>query len=90
MTLSEINEVLRDRIRGTAKAAFDIELDQIASETPPRTELGDFAFPIAFELAKKIKQATGDKRNPREIAELLKASLEEIEFIARVDVAGAG
>ena len=90
MTLTEINEVLRERIRSTAKAAFDIELDQVASETPPKTELGDFAFPIAFELAKKIKQQTGEKRNPREIAELLKASLEEFDFISRVEVAGAG
>ena len=49
MTLSEINEVLRERIRATAKAAFDIDLDQVASETPPKTELGDFAFPIAFD-----------------------------------------
>ncbi|HVF30558.1 MAG TPA: arginine--tRNA ligase [Pyrinomonadaceae bacterium] len=90
MTLTEINEVLRERIRSTAKAAFDIELDHVASETPPKTELGDFAFPIAFELAKKIKQETDEKRNPREIAELLKASLEEFDFVQQVAVAGAG
>ncbi len=90
MTLSEINEVLRERIRATARAAFDVELDQVASETPPKTELGDFAFPVAFELAKKIKQETGEKRNPREIAELLKASLEEFDFISEIKVAGAG
>ena len=90
MTLSEINEVLRERIRATARAAFDVELDQVASETPPKTELGDFAFPVAFELAKKLKQETGEKRNPREIAESLKASLEEFDFIAEIKVAGAG
>lgn len=90
MTLTELHEVLRERIRSTAKAAFDIELDQVASETPPKTELGDVAFPVAFDLAKKIKQETGEKRNPREIAELLKASLEEFDFVGRVEVAGAG
>ena len=90
MTLTELHEVLRERIRSTAKTAFDIELDQLASEVPPKTELGDVAFPVAFELAKKIKQETGEKRNPREIAELLKASLEEFDFIDRVEVAGAG
>jgi arginyl-tRNA synthetase len=90
MTLTEINEVLRERIRSTAKTAFDIELDQVASETPPKTELGDFAFPVAFELAKKIKQETGEKRNPREIADVLKASLEEFDFVQEVSVAGAG
>ncbi|HUR96843.1 MAG TPA: arginine--tRNA ligase, partial [Pyrinomonadaceae bacterium] len=60
------------------------------SETPPKTELGDVAFPIAFELAKRLKQETGEKRNPREIAEILKSSLEEFEFVGKVDVAGAG
>lgn len=90
MTLTELHEVLRERIRATAKAAFDIELDAVASETPPKTELGDVAFPIAFELAKKIKQETGEKRNPRELAETFKASLEEFDFVDRIEVAGAG
>lgn len=90
MTLTEVNEVLRERIRLTARTAFDIDLDQVASETPPKTEFGDFAFPIAFELAKKIKQETGEKRNPRDIAVVVKASLEEFDFVQRVEVAGAG
>ena len=90
MTLTDLQEVLKERIRATARAAFDIDLDNIASETPPKTELGDVAFPIAFELAKKIKQETGEKRNPREIADTLKASLEEFDFVSKIEVAGAG
>lgn len=90
MTLTDLHEVLRERIRLTARTAFEIELDSFASETPPKTELGDVAFPIAFELAKRLKQETGEKRNPREIAEVLKSSLEEFEFVGKVDVAGAG
>jgi arginyl-tRNA synthetase len=31
-----------------------METEQLVTEVPPRTELGDLAFPIAFELAKKI------------------------------------
>ncbi|MEP6703551.1 MAG: arginine--tRNA ligase [Acidobacteriota bacterium] len=90
MTLTELQEVLRERIRSTAQSAFGLELDYVASETPPKTELGDVAFPVAFELAKKLKQETGEKRNPRDIAEILKASLEEFDFVEKVDVAGAG
>ena len=67
-----------------------MELEHVASEVPPRTELGDLAFPVAFELAKRIKQATGEKRNPRAIAEELKEELEAVEEVARVEVAGAG
>jgi arginyl-tRNA synthetase len=69
---------------------FGVELDQIAGEVPPRTDLGDLAFPVAFELAKQIKQKTGEKRAPRPIAEALKSALEAIDEVARVEVAGAG
>ncbi len=90
MNLSELQEILRGKVTETAKAEFNVELEQVAGEIPPKTELGDLAFPVAFELAKKIKQATGEKRNPREIAEKLKAALETENFVAKAEVAGAG
>ncbi|MBD0326834.1 MAG: hypothetical protein ICV68_10395, partial [Pyrinomonadaceae bacterium] len=56
---------LRERVRAAAEELFGVTLEQVSAEVPPRTELGDLAFPVAFELAKRIKQATGEKRNPR-------------------------
>jgi arginyl-tRNA synthetase len=90
VNLFSLQEVLRGRVIETAKTEFNIELETVTPEVPPKTELGDLAFPVAFELAKKIKQATGEKKNPREIAERLKAALENQNFVARVEVAGAG
>lgn len=90
MTIIQIQELLRDIVRQTTVASFGIELEQIVIETPPKTALGDLAFPAAFELTKKIKQETGEKRNPREIAETLKAALESVDCVGRVEVAGAG
>jgi len=90
MTITEIQRVLRTVIRDTAKAQFGIDIELIAAETPPKTELGDIAFPVAFELAKQIKQATGEKRNPREIAETLRSALESFGFVGKIEVAGAG
>lgn len=90
MTITEIQNLLRNAIRSTAYSEFGVEIDLIAAETPPKTELGDVAFPVAFELAKKIKQATGEKKNPREIAEALRSALEKFDFIGRIEVAGAG
>ncbi|PYS68436.1 MAG: arginine--tRNA ligase, partial [Acidobacteria bacterium] len=81
---------LKGTLRRAARELFDIELEQIAMEVPPRTDLGDLAFPIAFELAKQIKQKTGEKRAPRAITEALKSKLEAIESVNRVEVAGAG
>jgi len=90
MTLSELQTVLREKVREAAKVKFQIALDQVVAEVPPKTELGDMAFPVAFELAKQVKQATGEKQNPRNIAEILKAELESLEFVERAEVAGAG
>jgi arginyl-tRNA synthetase len=90
LNLIELQQSLRERVRAAAAEKFGVELEQAPSEVPPRTELGDLAFPVAFELAKRIKQTTGEKRNPRAIAEELKQVLESDEAVERVEVAGAG
>jgi arginyl-tRNA synthetase len=90
MTITEIVELLKAALRSAASEKYGIDLDQIVVETPPKTEFGDFAFPAAFELAKLIKQATGEKQNPRAIAESLRSCLEPVEIVSKVDVAGAG
>ena len=90
VNLIQLQNDLKDTLRRAARELFDVELEQIAMEVPPRTELGDLAFPIAFELAKQIKQKTGEKRAPRAITEALKSKLEAIESVNRVEVAGAG
>jgi arginyl-tRNA synthetase len=88
--LTEIQDRLTQATRAAALELFGVELEQLNAETPPRPELGDLAFPVSFELAKRIKQATGEKTNPRAIAEQLKDKLETSEEVSRVDVAGAG
>ena len=90
MTLIDLQQKLKDRIRTAARELFGVELQQINSETPPRPELGDLAFPVSFELAKLVKQATGEKQNPRAMAEKLKPQLEDVEEVSRVEIAGAG
>lgn len=90
MSLHELQETLRERVRQAAAESFNITIEQVAAEVPPRTEMGDLAFPVAFELARRIKQRQGEKRAPRTIAEELKSVLETVEGVARVEVAGAG
>ncbi|HUQ33938.1 MAG TPA: arginine--tRNA ligase, partial [Pyrinomonadaceae bacterium] len=90
LSLVDLQKSLRERVRVAAAELFDVALEQVVAEVPPRTELGDLAFPVAFELAKRIKQATGEKRPPRGIAEQLAKALEQSESVARVEVAGAG
>jgi len=90
VTLGEIQDRLRQETRAAALELFGIELEQVGAEVPPRPELGDLAFPVSFELAKRLKQSTGVKTAPRTIAEQLKARLENSPEVARVEVAGAG
>ena len=90
MTLIDLQENLRERIRSAAREAFGVEIQQLNAEAPPKPELGDLAFPVSFELTKLIKQATGEKQAPRAIAEKLKPFLEDIDEVSRVEIAGAG
>src|SRR5215213_4116545 len=86
----DLQQKLKERIRSAARELFGVEVQQLAAEVPPRPELGDLAFPVSFELAKLIKQATGEKQNPRAIAEKLKSQLENVDEVSRVEIAGAG
>ena len=81
---------LREILRNAPTEAIGVTLDTVSCEVPPRLELGDLAFPVAFELAKRIKQSRGEKIAPRSIAETLRDSLAAIEGVARVEIAGAG
>lgn len=90
MSLSELQNTIRLRVAEASQELFGAAPEQLACEVPPKTELGDLAFPAAFELAKLIKQKTGEKQNPREIAEKLKTAVESLPEVARVEVAGPG
>ena len=90
MTLFNLQQQLKERIRTAAREIFSVDLQQLTADTPPKPELGDLAFPVSFELAKLVKQATGEKVNPRAIAEKLKSELESVPEVSRVEIAGAG
>lgn len=90
MSLTDFQNTLTEKIKQTVAENFDITLENTATEIPPKTEFGDLAFPVAFELAKHLKQTTGEKQNPRAIAEKLKVDLLEIEFVQDIQIAGPG
>lgn len=87
---SSLTTEIKTRLIALVRDAYNLELDDVVSEIPPKTELGDLAFPLAFDLAKRIKAATGEKKNPREIAAKLAEDLKAIAGVARVEIAGPG
>jgi arginyl-tRNA synthetase len=76
--------LLRERLRSVLQAKYQVELPHIATEQPPDLEMGEYALPVAFELARRLK------RSPRVIATELVADLMPLEGFASFAVAGAG
>jgi arginyl-tRNA synthetase len=76
--------LLRERLRSVLRAKYQIELSQIAIEQPPDLQMGEYALPVAFELARRLK------RSPRAIAGELVAELMPLSGFASFAVAGAG
>src|SRR5258705_11952737 len=90
MNLTDLQQILKERIKAAPIELFGVEIAEPNTEIPPKPELGDVAFAVSFELAKLIKQQTGEKQAPRAIAEKLKTKLEDVELVDRVEIAGAG
>lgn len=90
--LLTLQQRIKKELQGAIKRAFetDIAVTELVAEYPPKTELGDLAFPVAFELAKRMKAATGTKQNPRQLADRLRTELGQIEGVSRIETAGAG
>jgi arginyl-tRNA synthetase len=75
---------LAGAVRRAARAAFDIPLDSVSFQYPPRVELGDLALTAPFDLAKTLR------RPPREIAARLAEELVQAPGVTRAEVAGGG
>jgi arginyl-tRNA synthetase len=75
---------LAQKIREFLSQSYSIELPNIVIEQPPRVELGEYALPLAFELAKKLRKA------PRKIAEEIVSGVGAIDGFERLELAGAG
>ena len=84
----ELQQRLLTRVRELLKSTYDIELASIAIEQPPDIKLGEFALPVAFELARKLRKAP--KIIATELATALTASLGPNQGFASFEVAGAG
>jgi arginyl-tRNA synthetase len=79
---------LRDRLAAAVipfvLRTYNIGIHGFAVEEPPKIEFGEYAFPLAFELARKLRKP------PRKIAEEIVAGIGPVEGFARLEVAGAG
>ena len=75
---------LEDSLRAVLRTQYQIEPETLAIEQPPEIKFGEYALPLAFELARRLRKA------PRKIAEEIVAGLGHVEGFAGFEVAGAG
>jgi arginyl-tRNA synthetase len=75
----QIQTAFRDCVR----AQFGLDVD-VALEQPKQASFGELALPVAFSLAKALKQA------PRKIAADLVAAVGAVPGVAAMEVAGNG
>ncbi len=78
--------VLKERLSAILREQYELELATLVVEQPPESKFGEYALPLAFELARKLRKA------PRKIAEEIVAGLaaEPLAGFASFEVAGAG
>jgi arginyl-tRNA synthetase len=75
---------LAERIRAALRSLYRIDVETVVLEQPPELAFGEYATPIAFELARKLR------KSPRKIAEEIVAALGSVPGIASLELAGAG
>ncbi len=66
------------------RRTYGVELPKIVIEQPPKVEFGEYALPLAFELAKRLRKA------PRKIAEEIVNGIGRIAGFEKLELAGAG
>ena len=80
----ELQQQLTQRVRELLERQYSLELPRLVVDQPPNVGLGEYALPLSFELAKKLRKA------PRKIAEEIVAGLGEVPGFEKFEVAGAG
>jgi len=80
----ELQNQLIDRVRAFLQRQYQLDIENVVIAQPPSVALGEYALPLAFELAKQLRKP------PRKIAEEIVAGIGEIAGIEKFEVAGAG
>jgi arginyl-tRNA synthetase len=75
---------LVEHLREFLLRTYGLEDANVVVEQPPKIEFGEYALPLAFELARKLRKA------PRKIAEEIVAGVGALPGFEKFEVAGGG
>src|SRR5262249_58317035 len=68
----ELQQQLTQRVQALLKRQYDLDLPRLVVDQPPNVGLGEYALPLSFELAKKLRKP------PRKIAEEIVPGLGQV------------
>lgn len=95
-----MTQMLKDRLRDLFTAALTaaqqnnalppFDLPSVEIQRPKQAGHGDYSSNIAMVAAAAIRKASGNKANPRQIAEAIIAHLPTGDLIGQVELAGPG
>jgi arginyl-tRNA synthetase len=87
--MQTITAQLDQAFRAAIQAAFGLDADPLIG--PSQNEkFGDYQSNAAMGLAKSVTEKTGQKTNPRQVAEQIKAKLDLGEMVEEISIAGPG
>src|SRR4051812_46005372 len=87
--MQTIASQLEAAFRAAIRDAFGIDADPLIG--PSQNEkFGDYQSNAAMGLAKQVAEKTGQKTNPRQVAEQIKAKLQLGDLASEVSIAGPG
>ena len=75
---------LAAHVRVFLREKYSLDLPNVVIDQPPNVAMGEFALPLSFELAKRLRKP------PRKIAEEIAAEMSLPEGFEKLEVAGAG
>src|SRR6185436_835131 len=87
--MSSIIAQLDTLFRQAIQSAWNVDADPLIAVSG-NEKFGDYQANAAMGLAKTLGEKTGQKQNPRAIAEKIKASLQLGEIASEVSIAGPG
>jgi arginyl-tRNA synthetase len=77
-------QVLAERVRALLREKYELDLPNVVIEQPPKIAFGEFALPLAFDLAKRLRKP------PRKTAEEVVSALGRVPGFKAFDLAGVG
>ncbi|HEY8666105.1 MAG TPA: arginine--tRNA ligase [Tepidisphaeraceae bacterium] len=87
--MQTIQAQLDRAFRATIHSVFSLDVDPLISLSQ-NDKFGDYQSNVAMSLAKLVSEKIGQKTNPRQVAEQIKANLQLGEMASETSIAGPG